>query len=101
MKTRGNAHNFLGMRIRITEDKKIEITMKYQVKEAFKMFGEELSGSVSSPATKKIVTFNPSAKQLYNEISNIFYLVSAKSLFIPKRAKLDVEATISFLAKRF
>ena len=97
---RGKAHDFLGMIIFITEDKTIEITMKDQVQEVFKIFREELSGSVSSPATKKLMTVNASAKQLDNEKSDIFNSVTAKLLFITKRAKPDIETVVSFLTKR-
>ena len=38
--TRGRTFNFLGMNINITNNKTIEMTMKDQMKEAFKMFGE-------------------------------------------------------------
>ena len=48
--TRGKTHDFLGMKINI-KGKQIEISMKDQLEEAFNMFGEELSGTVSSPAT--------------------------------------------------
>ena len=38
--TRGNSHNFLGMKIQITKEKMIEISMKDQIEEACGMFGE-------------------------------------------------------------
>jgi len=36
--TRGNTHEFLEMKIHITDDKKIEISTKDQIEEAFHMF---------------------------------------------------------------
>ena len=41
---RGKKHTFLGMNLRITEDKKIEIEMEDQLMEAIELFGEELEG---------------------------------------------------------
>ena len=61
------------MKIHITEDKKIEISMKDQIKEAFQIFGEELIGSVTSPATKKIMAVNPNAIHLNNNNINVFH----------------------------
>ena len=52
--TRGKSFSFLGMKINITKDETIEISMKDQIEEAFEMFGEKLKGSVSTPASKKV-----------------------------------------------
>ena len=38
--TRGKKHTFLGMKLQITEDKKIEIDMEDQLMEAIDIFGE-------------------------------------------------------------
>ena len=38
--TRGKKHTFLGMNLRITEDKKIEIDMEDQLMDAIDVFGE-------------------------------------------------------------
>ena len=61
---RGKTHNFLGIKIHITKNKAVEISMKDQIEEAIKMFGKELKGFVSSPATKKVSTVNPTTNQM-------------------------------------
>ena len=81
---RGKTHDFLGMKIRITEDKTTEITMKDQIEEAFEMFGKELKRNGSSPATKKLTIVNPSASQRNNKKSDFIHSVTAKLLFITK-----------------
>ena len=88
------------MKIRITEYKTIEITIKDQIEEAFEMFGKELKINDPSPATKILLTVNPSANHLNNKKSDIFHSVTAKLLFIIKRAKPDIEMDTSFVAKR-
>ena len=62
--TRGKNLNFLGMKIKITKDKPIEMLMKYQIKQVFEMFGEKLEGLVSSPVTKKLNTVDSKATKL-------------------------------------
>ena len=57
----------MGMKIHITEDKKIEMSMKNQIEEAFQTFGEKLPGSVTSPVTKKLTTVNSDGIQLNNK----------------------------------
>ena len=74
--------------------------MKDQIEEAFRFFGEELTGSVPSSVTKKLMTVNPDAIQLNNNKNYIFYLVTEKLLFIIKRVRSDCEAALSFLTTR-
>ena len=40
--TRGNSHEFLGMDLTITKEKRSDISMRKQIKEAVEMFGEEI-----------------------------------------------------------
>ena len=59
--TRGKKHTFLGMNLRITEDKKIEIEMEDQLMEAIELFGEELEREVMSPAQHHLFQVNEDA----------------------------------------
>ena len=58
--SRGNEHEFLGMKITInTNTKDITIDMRGQIQEAFDMFGEELDNTVTTPANKNLfVTYD-------------------------------------------
>ena len=42
----GEDHTFLGRKVRIREDIRIEIEMKYQLMESIEMFEEEVTNSV-------------------------------------------------------
>ena len=53
--TRRKKHTVLGMIIRITEDKKIEIEMEDQLMETIEAFVEELEGEVTSPAQHNLL----------------------------------------------
>lgn len=66
----GKEHYFLGMNLKI-KDKKIEILIKDQLDEAFETFGENLSGTVLSPATRKLIVVDPTAEQLEDGKSDI------------------------------
>ena len=80
--TRGKTHNFLGMKIKITKEKMIEISMKYQIEEVCGMFDEELEGSVTSPANKRLNLVDPKAVQIDEKKSEVFHSVAAKLIFI-------------------
>ena len=62
--TRVKKHTFLGMHLRITDDKKIEIEMEDQPMEAIDIFGEELEGEVTSPEQHHIFQVNDDAEPL-------------------------------------
>jgi hypothetical protein len=99
--SRGDKHTLLGMHITMNREKKqVEIEMVDQLKEAIKLFGEEVDDRVTSPATKSLFLVNEKCEQLDEAKSEIFHSVVAKLLFIMKRARPDLEPTISFLMKR-
>ena len=85
--TRGKEHTFLGMDIKIRDDKKIEIDMIEQIKEAIEWLDEKIENSASSPANKKLFTSDDDAQQLNDEKSELFYSIVAKFLFICQRAR--------------
>ena len=62
--TRGNKHAFLGINLQITEDKKIDIEMEYQLIEAIDIFGEELEGKVKSTSQHHLFQVNKDADPL-------------------------------------
>ena len=52
--TRGKDHEYLGMNIKLGV-KKFEINMKQQILEAIEAFGEDISGTVSSPCSRHLL----------------------------------------------
>ena len=51
------------MNINILEDKKTEIEIMEKVKDAITSFGEIMSGTVSSPSVKHLITVNEEAEK--------------------------------------
>ena len=98
--TRGRVHCFLGMNITLRKDKKIEIEMQDQIQEAIAAFGEKLMGRVTSPSARHLMTVNDDAKKLVGKQKDVFHSVTAKLLFIEKRARPDIEPTIAYLCTR-
>ena len=54
--TRGKCHDYLGMKIKICEDSKVEIDMIESIQQIFDDFSEPLLGQVTSPATSELYT---------------------------------------------
>ena len=74
--------------------------MKKQIEEAIEAFGEDLSGLVTSPCARHLLETRDEAKQLDKERKEIFHTVTAKLLYIEKRARPDIETAIGFLTTR-
>ncbi len=97
---RGKVHDFLGMRITLNDDKTFTIEMKDQIQEAISMFGQCFNQTVSSPATRKLHYVDVNTKQLNEKMQEVFHSVTAKLLFISKRARPDIEPTVAYLCTR-
>ena len=98
--TRGKSHDFLGMSIVLRDDKKIEIDMADQLREAIEAFGEKIDNSAVNPAKSDLFYVDEDSKPLSEEKSDIFHSVTQKLLYITKRARPDLETLISFLTMR-
>ena len=97
--TRGKKHEYLGMNV-VLKDRFFEISMKKQIEEAIEVFGEEISGLVTSPCARHLLETREDAKQLDERKKEIFHTVTAKLLYIEKRARPDIETAISYLTTR-
>ena len=99
---RGNKHDLMGMKITLDrKNKSVIIDMKDQVLEAFEMFGESLNETVTSPTNKNLFnTYDGECDDLDEGRSETFHSVTAKLLFIMKRARPDIETAVSYLMTR-
>ena len=82
------------------DDKKIEIEMKDQVKEAITWFGEPITKKPVLPANKNLFVISMNSPELDSEKSDIFHSVVQKLLYIIKRARPGIETAILFLCTR-
>lgn len=101
--TRGKEHTFLGMKIKVRDDKKIEISMEDQQLEAIALMentGEKVKASMTTPAAKHLYMCNDNEKLLDEKRSEIFHSIAAKILFITKRVRPDFEPTTAYFCTR-
>jgi Ca2+-binding EF-hand superfamily protein len=98
--TRGDTHTFLGMDIKIRNDGKFEILQTDHLKEAFEMFGEDLTRKVTSSASSYLFQVDNNSKMLDDTKSKVFHSVSAKLLFVMQRLRPDIETSIEFMCSR-
>ena len=99
--TKGRKHAFLGMNIEIREDGTVSYEMTDQLQEAIDAFGEKIDGHVTSPANRYLFDTREDTSILLNEDKRAtFHKVSAKLLFITKRARPDIETVVAYLCTR-
>ena len=64
------------------------------------MFGEDVSTSVTSPATRKLLEVREDSKQLSKKKGELFHSVVVKLLFIMKRSRLDLDTAVIVFTMR-
>ena len=74
--------------------------MKDQIREAIDMFGEPVTDIVSSPTAKHLFQVNEECELLSRSKSELFHSVTAKLLYLEKRARPDIETAVTFLTTR-
>ena len=99
MVSRGNNHNFLGMKIEV-KYKVVHIRMKDQVEEAIEWGGIQSGKKHVTPALSNLFEKCESPKFLMPDESDVFHSVVQKLLYICKRARPDIEPALSFLCTR-
>ena len=98
--TYGREHEYLGMKIGVTKDKKVTIDMKDQIREIIDSFCEDISGTATTPAAKHLMLVNDDAKALCKYRQEVFHSTTAKLLYLKKRARPDIETAVAFLTTR-
>ena len=100
---RGKSHKFVGMNFELLENGRLKILMKDYLEECIESF-EKIDGTIgikpNSPGGHDLFEVNESSKRLNVNKSEMFHHLVAKLLFVTKRARLDIEPTISFLCTR-
>ena len=97
--TRVKEYNFVGMDIRIKDNGTVEIQMKDQILECFEAFGELVMKDTNNPAKHNLFNLDES-KSLNEKKMELFHHIVEKLLYVSKRARVDINLSISFLYTR-
>ena len=101
--TRGKIHEYLGMTINFTDTGKVKITMYDYVDEMINELQTEMIGKSATPAAShlfKIRDDDDTNQLLKPELSEEFHHLVAKTLFLSKRARPDLQTAVAFLTTR-
>lgn len=96
----GTELNYLGMDIKFTPEGTVEILMSEYLQEAFELFPEDISRVVNSPAADHLFNIDPNCEKLTEDRRKLLHSITAKLLYVGKRARPDILVPISFLTSR-
>jgi hypothetical protein len=98
--TRGTKHTYIGMDIEFMGNGEVQILMRDYILEAIEMFPEDCTGTAATPARNHLFWVNPTGTRLSEERRALLHSITAKLLFVSKRARPDAQVPISFLTSR-
>ena len=96
----GTSHKYLGLDVKFNKDKSACISMKDRVKRTIKISEMDVSRRAGSPADKNLSMIDEQFQILDVKEKEISHACVAKSLYVSKRYRLDVQLPISFVSSR-
>ena len=101
--SRGKEHHFLGIKFKIRDDKKVELSAKDQIESAIKLIEElevKIETNTNNPAAKNLMYVDDKSPLLDEKRGEVFHSVTGKCLYFCKRIRPDVDPTVAFLTTR-
>jgi hypothetical protein len=99
--TRGDVHEYLGMTIDFTNKGKVMILMDDYTDNVLKEARDDMAGVATSPAAEHLFEVNVIDPEfLSEEDGKYFHTMTAKLLFLSKRARPDLQQAVAFLTTR-
>jgi hypothetical protein len=98
--TRGKVHEYLGMTLDYSKDGKVMIKMLDYVEKMLTDLDKEMDGLAETPAADHLFTVNEGQKKVSEEKAQFFHTYVAKTLFLCKRARPDLQTAVAFLSTR-
>ncbi len=98
--TKGLVHEYLGMTLDYTTPGKCKISMEGYIEEILDEFLPPNTSVVSTPAAAHLFEVNEKQEKLDIKKSALFHQVTAKLLFLCKRARPDIQTAVAFLTTR-
>eukprot|EP00957_Ditylum_brightwellii_P108261 8259306-Ditylum_brightwellii.AAC.1 len=84
--TRGKQHNYLGMILGYSEEEKLQVNMKYYIKDMLNEFSHNVKTTTKAPWNEKIFKVDNTKKKLDDECKALFHRFTMKAMFLCKCA---------------
>jgi hypothetical protein len=96
----GPIHDYLGMTIDYSEDRKVKFIMADYVKGILDEAPSDMDGTAASPAANHLFSVNDKSDKINTEKANLYHRLTAKLLYLTKRARPGFQTAVSFLTTR-
>jgi len=97
---RGKVHKYLGMTISFEQKGKVKFTMYDYIYDLLEELPDDFDGLAEQPASSNLFNTDHESPSLNFEKSEQFHHLVAKVLFLSRRARPDLQTTVSFLCTR-
>ena len=97
---RGKVHEYLGMTIDYSEDGKVKFLMADYVQGILDEAPEDMASFAITPAASNLFTVRNDVEKLDDARSEEYHRLTAKLLYLCKRARPDFQPTVAFLTTR-
>ena len=94
---RGKTYDYMEIAINYNTKGKVVFTMVEYIQDVLDESLEELHGQSETPAANHLFDVDKYSKKLNKEYGSIFHHLVAKLLYLPKRARSDIQKYVSFL----
>jgi hypothetical protein len=93
----GTVHDYLGMTIDYSFDKKVQINTWNYIKKVMREFPEEIMGVCATPASDYLFKVHEDGTKLNEELAEGFHHTVYQLLFAAIRARCNIQTAVSFL----
>ena len=88
------------MTIEYMDDRKVKFTMNDYIDGLLNEMTEDMKGVAMMPAASHLNEVNDNAEKLSDTMCDTFHHLTAKILYLSKRARPDLQTAVSFLTTR-
>ena len=98
--TRGKVHDYLGMTLDYTRKRKVKVMMLDYVEKMCDDLPADMDGIALTPVANHLFTVDDNQPKLLEEKTEFFHTYVAKTLFLCKRTRPDLQTAVAFLSTR-
>ena len=98
--TRGKVHRYLGMTIDYSSPGKVILSMIDYIGKILDNIPEDMKGESATPAAHHLFDIAEDATKISQADADIFHYFVAQLLYLSKRARPDIQLSVSFLCTR-
>jgi hypothetical protein len=98
--SKGTEHDYLGMTLDYSVPGEVTIRMDDYVQDILSEAPDDMSGTSATPAGEHLFNVSNDPAHLNPETADLFHHLTAKLLFLCKRARPDIQTPVAFLTTR-